>query len=219
MVEITLVRHGQANTGAQDEASYDKLSDLGRQQAAWLGSHFADVNEGFDLVISGTLNRQRDTAQAVVDALGGQLVQDARLNEMDYFGLSKSLEQTHAIAMPTDRDSFISHISQVLSAWERGEIQSHLEGFAAFEGRVKAMIDMAEDHGGRVLFVTSGGVIGMAMRILLGLEVQSFANVLLQIRNTSVHRYVKQGPALALDTFNAVPHLERADRQHAQTMI
>ena len=41
MVELTIVRHGQANTGATDEKSYDKLSDLGRQQARWLGEHFA----------------------------------------------------------------------------------------------------------------------------------------------------------------------------------
>ncbi|HGG64496.1 MAG TPA: histidine phosphatase family protein, partial [Rhodobacteraceae bacterium] len=37
MVELTLIRHGQAQTGARDEASYDSLSDLGHQQAQWLG--------------------------------------------------------------------------------------------------------------------------------------------------------------------------------------
>ena len=36
MVELTLVRHGQAQTGARDEASYDSLSNLGHQ-ARWLG--------------------------------------------------------------------------------------------------------------------------------------------------------------------------------------
>jgi len=37
MSHITLIRHGQANTGARDEQSYDRLSALGHQQAAWLG--------------------------------------------------------------------------------------------------------------------------------------------------------------------------------------
>ena len=37
MSHITLIRHGQANSQARDEASYDRLSDLGHQQAAWLG--------------------------------------------------------------------------------------------------------------------------------------------------------------------------------------
>ena len=33
MSEVWLVRHGQAQTGASDEASYDRLSALGHQQA------------------------------------------------------------------------------------------------------------------------------------------------------------------------------------------
>ena len=37
MGEVVLVRHGQANSGATDEESYDRLSDLGHQQARWLG--------------------------------------------------------------------------------------------------------------------------------------------------------------------------------------
>ena len=38
MSNITLIRHGQANTGARDEISYDRLSDLGHRQASWLGT-------------------------------------------------------------------------------------------------------------------------------------------------------------------------------------
>jgi len=37
MGEIILVRHGQANSAADNEDDYDKLSDLGHQQAKWLG--------------------------------------------------------------------------------------------------------------------------------------------------------------------------------------
>ncbi len=39
MSKITLIRHGQANNTATDEAGYDRLSDLGRQQARWLGEY------------------------------------------------------------------------------------------------------------------------------------------------------------------------------------
>ncbi|HCJ01221.1 MAG TPA: histidine phosphatase family protein, partial [Sulfitobacter sp.] len=39
MSHITLIRHGQANSQAKDEISYDKLSPLGHEQAAWLGDH------------------------------------------------------------------------------------------------------------------------------------------------------------------------------------
>ena len=40
MVQIFLVRHGQANSEAKDEVSYDKLSPLGKIQAGWLGQYF-----------------------------------------------------------------------------------------------------------------------------------------------------------------------------------
>ncbi|WP_208352210.1 histidine phosphatase family protein [Pseudaestuariivita rosea] len=219
MVEITLVRHGQAQTGAKDEDSYDHLSDLGWQQARWLGEHFSVNQHHFDHMICGTLRRHISTAEAMNEHLGLEVRQDARLNEWDYFGLAKSLEETHALPFPTDRESFIAHVPQVLTAWKAGQLASHLETFDEFEGRTKAIIDLAEQLGGRVLFVTSGGFIGMAMRILLQLEIKSYANVLLQIHNTSVHRYVKAGDNLVLDAFNAIPHLERADRAHARTHI
>ncbi|NSX54980.1 histidine phosphatase family protein [Parasulfitobacter algicola] len=219
MVEITLVRHGQAQTGAGDEESYDRLSDLGRTQAQWLGQHFKATERTFDHMICGTLKRHIGTAKAIQENLPLEIQQDPRLNEMDYFGLAKSLEETHAVQFPTDRESFITHVSQILTVWQSGEIASHLETFEAFQTRTKAIIDMAENLGGRVLLVTSGGFIGMAMRILLQLEVRSYANVLLQIHNTSLHRYVKAGDHLVLDAFNAIPHLEMPDRAFARTYI
>lgn len=219
MVELTFVRHGQANTGAQDEESYDQLSETGRQQAQWLGQHFLTAGRGFDHVISGTLNRQRDTAQIVAQQMGLPVHQDARLNEMDYFGLSQSLLDSHAVDFPTDRESFIAHVPQILDVWSRGQIHSHLESFDAFESRISAMIDQADQLGGRVLMVTSGGVIGMAMKILMQLEVTALSKVLLQVYNSSIHRYVKAGDQLVLDTFNAVPHLEFPDRAEKRTHI
>ena len=65
MSQITLVRHGQANSGAQDEAGYDALSDLGARQSAWLGEYWERIGERFDRVYTGTLTRHRETAQAM----------------------------------------------------------------------------------------------------------------------------------------------------------
>jgi len=66
MGEIVLVRHGQANSAADNEADYDKLSDLGHQQAAWLGDWMRSHEAPFDTIMSGTLRRQRET----LDGLG-----------------------------------------------------------------------------------------------------------------------------------------------------
>jgi broad specificity phosphatase PhoE len=58
MVQIFLVRHGQANSEAKDEVSYDKLSPLGKTQAGWLGQYFKKNEFNFDVCFSGTLSRQ-----------------------------------------------------------------------------------------------------------------------------------------------------------------
>ncbi|MGK0529545.1 MAG: broad specificity phosphatase PhoE, partial [Alteromonadales bacterium] len=50
MTDIYLVRHGQASFG---KANYDKLSELGGQQAIWLGDYFKHRNVEFDAVFSG----------------------------------------------------------------------------------------------------------------------------------------------------------------------
>ncbi len=212
MGEIILVRHGQANSGATDEASYDKLSDLGHQQARWLGDYLSDREKPFDKVISGSLRRHRETAAG----MGYDAPQiDPRLNEMDYFNLGQALEDVHGIPFPGPED-FAAHVPQVMEAWHRAEIMG-VESFASFEARVTGVLQEAAEPGVRVLCVTSGGVIGMIMRYLLDLDPTRMAHVLLPIMNSSLHRVhvIPQGPILA--GFNAVPHLDHPDRAYALT--
>ena len=95
MTEITLIRHGQAQSGAKDEKSYDQLSDLGYQQANWLGDYIRQ-SRGFDRVISGAMKRQIQTAQSLA-LEGTPHDQDMRLNELDYFGLAHSFKDTHGV--------------------------------------------------------------------------------------------------------------------------
>ncbi|MEO0923525.1 MAG: hypothetical protein AAFY09_12265 [Pseudomonadota bacterium] len=70
-----------------------------------------------------------------------------------------------------------------------------------------------------VLLVTSGGVIGMAVRHALGLDITGTAKVMLHITNSSMHtlRYVHD--TLLLGGFNATPHLDVDERMHARTYI
>ena len=212
MGEIILVRHGQANSAATDEESYDKLSDLGHQQARWLGDYLRDREAPFDKVISGSLRRHRETATGI----GYDEPQiDPRLNEMDYFNLGQSLADVHGVPFPGPED-FAAHVPQVMEAWHRAEIKG-VETFASFEDRVTSVLQEAAQPGVRVLCVTSGGVIGMIIRHLLDLDPTRLAHVLLPILNSSVHRVhvIPQGPILA--SFNAIPHLDQADRAHAKT--
>ncbi len=212
MGEIILVRHGQANSGATDEESYDQLSDLGHQQAKWLGDYLRDREGAFDKVISGSLRRHQETAAGI--GYEAPLI-DPRLNEMDYFNLGQALQDVHGVPFPGP-DEFANHVPQVMEAWHKAEIMG-VETFASFEDRVTSVLQEAANPGVRVLCVTSGGVIGMIIRHLLNLDPTRMAHVLLPIMNSSLHRVrvIPQGPILA--SFNAVPHLDRDDRLYAQT--
>ncbi|MEQ9692585.1 histidine phosphatase family protein [Shimia sp. SDUM112013] len=219
MPHITLVRHGQANTEARDEISYDRLSDLGHQQARWLGHHMETTADKFQRVYCGTLTRHIETATSMGADRHADIVRDPRLNEFAYFTLSRLMEEQHGLSVPSEREAFVEHLPTVLGAWERGEIEGAPESYAAFEARVRdAMEDVAAGQG-RALVVTSGGLIGMVLRQTLSLDIQGWAKMCLAIMNTSLHRWQMVLDQPLLVQFNAVPHLESPDRHFAQTHL
>ena len=216
MTEIVLVRHGQANNRATDEAGYDRLSALGVQQAGWLGEHMRATNPHFERVITGTLARQRATAEAM-GYTGGDV--DARLDELSYFALSKAVEAQHGLPAPQDATQFARYLPQVIEHWSQGNIDGLPESYESFSARVAGLLDELSGTGGRVLVVTSGGVIGMALRHALGLDIGGMSKVMLQVMNSSLHRVHHVHDMLMLGAFNATPHLDAPDRAHARTFI
>ena len=211
MGDIILVRHGQANSQATTEEDYDRLSDLGRTQAGWLGEWLCAHDYQFDHVVSGTLFRHRQT----VDGMGYDADEDARLNELDYYTLSNALHRVKGEPLPTG-DSFADHMPKVFAAWREAEIEG-AEPYHAFEDRVAALLADAARPGRRVLCVTSGGVIGMVLRHLLDLDLLKLSRVMLPIWNTSIHRLHVRDTETILAGYNAIPHLEAPDRAYART--
>ncbi|MEO1918830.1 MAG: histidine phosphatase family protein [Paracoccaceae bacterium] len=214
MSELTLIRHGQAQTGAKDEDSYDKLSDLGHEQANWLGAHFRH-SHGYDLVISGAMTRQIQTAQSL--KLTAPHRQDARINEMDYFGLADSLLKTHNVPWPTSEAEFTSHLPQILNAWRTGEIVDGLETYEAFCERIIGAVTDAVQQNGRVLLVTSTGVIATLATLALDLNIHKKSNLFMSVAHTSVHKFTLKGNVLHLSQFGGTPHLDYPDRLFAKT--
>lgn len=217
MSHITLIRHGQANTHAKDEASYDRLSPLGHQQAAWLGDHMRATHQHHTRLYTGTLQRHLETADGMQTGL--EATRDARLNELEYFTMAQALEAEHGIAAPDDPSQFVHHFPKVLAHWQDNRLEGAPERFDAFEGRIRDALREIGDGEGPALVVTSGGLIAMAMRLHLGLNVKAMANVALAIMNTSMHRLHPIGGTWSPVMFNAVPHLETPDRHHAQTHV
>ena len=219
MSQITLVRHGQANTTARDEASYDRLSDLGHQQAAWLGGYFRDANERYARAYSGTLLRHRQTLAAMEMEFSDAPIVDERLNEVEYFTLSTLLEEQHAIPLPSEREEFLRHLPKMFAHWRDGKIEGAPETFDAFRTRTQdALSEISEGHG-PALVVTSGGLIGMAMMVTMRLDLEAMAHLCLSIENTYIHRLQKFPSALAPVQFNACPHLEIPERRLARTHL
>lgn len=216
MHDLTLVRHGQAQTGAKTEASYDNLSELGQQQARWLGAHI-QASHGYEHLISGSLNRQVQTAQGL--GLEAPHNVDARLNEMDYFGLAASLEARAGVPWPSNEAEFMTHVPQLLTAWRDGDIEDGLESYDDFCGRITSALEDAAKLEGRVLMVTSAGVIATLTTLSLGLDVFAKARIFANVAHTSVHRYSVRADGLHLTQFAATPHFDHADRMAMKTYI
>ena len=216
MSHITLIRHGQANTSARDEASYDRLSDLGHQQAAWLGEHLRNSGNHHPRVYCGTLTRHIETAASMGYA---DAVQDARLNEMEYFTLAEAMRDQHGLPIPEEREGFVEHLPRVFAAWAGGEISEPYESWSQFETRTRQALGEISAGDGPALVVTSGGLISMALRQAMGLDTAGMARIALAVMNTSMHRLFPIGGHWSPVLFNAVPHLEAPDRHFAQTHL
>ena len=215
MTELILIRHGQANTGATDEASYDRLSDLGRRQARFLGEYLQNTG-GFERVVSGAMQRQIETARALnIDQRPHST--DARLNELDYFGLSHWAQESHGVPFPDSPASFAAQIPQVLDVWRHQKTAQGLESYDSFRARIFAALNDAASDGPAVL-VTSTGVISTLVAIALHLETAAKSKMFLTVQNTSVHKFELRGKELHLTQFGATPHLDLPERQAMKTL-
>lgn len=216
MTELILIRHGQANTGATDEHSYDRLSELGHLQARLLGEHMRQIGGDYR-VVSGAMRRHIETAEGM--AIDDRpLSTDPRLNELDYFALSHAALDNHGVPFPESQGDFAMQMPQVLDIWRRNEMPDGIETYALFRKRImEGLTDAAKD--GPAVLVSSGGVIATLVAISLHLETAAKTKMLLTIHNTSVHKFELRGDELFLTQFGATPHLDLPERQHMKTHI
>jgi broad specificity phosphatase PhoE len=230
MAELYLVRHGQASFGADN---YDELSPSGRTQSGWLGEYFAQAGLRFDRIVIGTMQRHRQTADAILAAMGGpqvEIAQDAGLNEYDFQALfavlgetgmppGLSTELSAGLSSTRSKKDFYKGLKHVLQLWAEDRLPGRVpETWQQFQTRVeRARIDIQRAGGRRVLVVSSGGPISVIAQQVLQAPNASAIALNMQIRNSSVCQYVFNGDAMSLVSFNSVPHLERAERHEFVT--
>ena len=229
MSELFLVRHAQASFGSDN---YDQLSPLGFQQSRWLGEHFRERNIHFDRVITGSLVRQRQTAEGVLEACDRkiQIEELPGLNEFDFHLLGAEYCRLTNTPLPLRSDGhrpFFQLLRRAMQAWAESTLfASELDGsciltesWVQFHDRVAASMAAIRnsDNAERILVISSGGAIAMALSQVLQCSVEALINMNMQIKNTGVSHLYSTQNRLVLSSFNNAPHLERIDRSDALT--
>jgi broad specificity phosphatase PhoE len=225
MATIHLLRHGQASFGSRN---YDQLSELGQRQSQVLGGHLGGLGLRYDVMISGTLSRQQDTARHARTQLAGELPElqtDAAFNEYDADGLFRAylprvLREDPALAaapqkLSQDRRLFQQAFIGVTRLWVEGATPEHgeLEPWKTFETRVHdglQRLSAAYGKDAHVAVFTSGGVIAVGAAAALELSPQRTLQLNWGIYNASITeiRFRRSGPFLL--GFNNITHLRLA---------
>ncbi len=228
MAEVVLIRHGQASFGA---ANYDQLSELGQQQAVWLGEQFSQMGYQPDRIVMGSMVRHRQTAEGVVQGLEQPAISlevQAGLNEYNFRGLLDPLQKQFPHQWQDTgqaKKDYYFNMRQALAYWMAGEIATDGEdSWASFCQRIVAAFDFAcsahAETGQRfkkILVVTSGGPIAVVLAHVLQLSHANTRQTTLQIKNTSCTKFLFNSQGFTLDSFNDISHLQRDDRAHAIT--
>ncbi|NLH50646.1 MAG: histidine phosphatase family protein [Myxococcales bacterium] len=222
MSAIYLVRHGQATV---DGPEYDVLSPRGIRQAQILGAYFLRTGCRFARFYSGGLQRQNDTARRITAALadGGPppepeifpefvehdtpAIVRAALPGID----GRDYDRLKKLPLEERRD-LKRIIGRALLDWAAGDLTlPGVESRRDFVARVRAGLEraaVAAPAGENKLIVTSGGPIGAAMQLALGLTDREAVELSWIVRNASVTVLKRRRDRWALVSFNSVAHLE-----------
>jgi broad specificity phosphatase PhoE len=231
MSVIYFVRHGQGSFGTDN---YDQLSAIGQEQSRLVGEHFAEMGEKIDRVYSGTLNRQRQTAELLIEGLSTnpapELVVEPAFDEYN----GESILQRYAASLTPealadhgwpglkkDRRKFQFFLEKAARAWVDAQIESEdLLPWTSFHGRIIAALEQIMKTEGRsktLVISSSGGVIGTAVAHVLGLKNHVGIELNWAVHNASITRLIYSDTKVSLSMFNALPHLERKGRQELIT--
>ncbi|WP_328188243.1 histidine phosphatase family protein [Marinobacter sp. OP 3.4] len=224
MAKLFIVRHGQASFG---QANYDQLSELGWQQARWLGEYFAERELDFHRVVAGNLQRQQDTAKGVLEGMaraGAEVSTHPGLNEYDGEMMYRAFTGHGDQHLHQKRDfkDYWRTFRAAYEAWIDDRLTDVTETWGDFGSRIDDAIDHACEGAGRddaVLVVTSGGVIGSALTKLIEGPQRGAIHFNFQFRNTAFCEVIVGSSARRVLNFNNVPHLDRPGRRHALTHV
>ena len=233
MGQIFLVRHGQASFGAAD---YDQLSAHGVEQSRLLGRWFAACKVVPGQVVTGSLKRHRQTAEACLGELPGAPAAadwrtDSGFDEYDHVEvLAKHAPQlTDPIAAKdaldgdaNPRKAFQRMFAQAMERWMGGAHDAdYRESWPAFRARCvgAARRIAAAPASEAVVVFTSGGPIAAICQDLLGMPDERAAMLNFSLANSSVTRllFSSKDGRISLSYLNNFAHLEQTGDAQAIT--
>jgi broad specificity phosphatase PhoE len=213
---IQLVRHGQASFGGPD---YDVLSEAGQMQSLLLARELASREMKVELVLSGSLRRQLDTAEPTAALLEREVLVDARWNEYDMDDIlahhsgSAVRANQDPDAEPITPGEFQALLEDALAGWiEAGQATLARESWPTFAGRITAALgELAAElpSGSTGVVFTSGGVIAALCSAALRYSDQSLLAYNRVAVNTGITKLIAGRRGLTLVSFNDHGHLER----------
>ncbi|NLW92908.1 MAG: histidine phosphatase family protein [Syntrophomonadaceae bacterium] len=225
MSELIFIRHGQASFGRGD---YDILSERGREQSLLIAEYLINTCVSFDRAYSGTLKRQVDTAEAILDYMRANtagipgLIRTEGLNEYQSEGimhhyvtlLAQEDSSLHPLIekMYTDKRAFQHVFDRVMTRWLSDDSKPEgVEGWNMFKERVGDSIKHITGENGkdsRIIIFSSGGVISAAIHIATGMSPYESIRIGWGLVNTSITKFRYGSSGLILHSFNNYPHLE-----------
>lgn len=187
MPSIYLMRHGQASFASDD---YDQLSDLGYQQAKLNGSMLASQGRIPQRVLHGSLKRQQQSVNALLDGIRDsgvralpEVVEDDAWNEFDHTAVIEAHAREAGdlralVAQSDDKEAaFATFFVAAMKRWVSDNFNSDYgESFAEFEARVNTALTQLSDNllgAQRTLVVTSGGPIALVAKQMLNMDTRT----------------------------------------------
>jgi broad specificity phosphatase PhoE len=223
MSRIYLVRHGQAAFGTDD---YDRLTETGIAQCRQLARHWRAIGRHVNLVFSGTLRRQRESADAFVMAAAeeGGIALPVKavpgFEEYDHLALLAAHQAaTGAPLAQHDRRAFHRGLSEALQAWVAGGLDE-VEPFPVFRDRCAAALVTLMRETGRghnAVVFGSGGSLAASMQPALGLADWDLLRLKLTFFNSGVSSLLFDGETVTIESLNTVSHLEQPAFMHLLT--
>lgn len=207
-----MVRHGQASFGTED---YDRLSTRGKDQSQALGTYLQGAGTTPTRVISGSMKRQRQTAQRLIEAAGWDTtaVVDPGWDEFNATDLLNAYPEEDPSAK-TDSRAFQRLLEKASARWASNKHDAdYLESFSAFTQRIDTALDDAVEGLGSgrdaVVVSSSGAIAWAAARLVNGGFPQWLALNRVTI-NSGVTKIVTGSSGKTMVTFNDHGHLPRS---------